>query len=154
MSVALALIHALRLQGWYTPGIWKAPLLWSLFIGYLFLIAGFVLKAAAIWLGSAEALALHAFAVGGVGLIGLGMMARVVLGHTGRNVFDPSKIVSPMLALLVASSFVRVFLPLLDETHYAWWLGISQILWVVAFAIFLWLYAPMLVRSRIDGKPG
>jgi uncharacterized protein involved in response to NO len=154
LSVALVLIHVLRLQGWYTPGIWKAPLLWSLFIGYLFLIAGFVLKAAAIWLGSSEMLALHAFAVGGVGLIGLGMMARVVLGHTGRNVFDPPKIVNPMLVLLAAGSVVRVFLPLLNETHYIWWLAISQSLWLAAFAIFLWLYAPMLVRSRVDGKPG
>ncbi len=154
LSVALVFIHLLRVQGWYTPGIWRAPLLWSLLLGYLFLIAGFALKAAAVWLGSSEMAVLHAFAFGGVGLIGLGMMARVVLGHTGRNVFDPPKIVGPMLAILALGAIVRVFLPLFDVQHYLWWMGLSQVLWVAAFVVFLWVYAPMLIRPRIDGKPG
>ncbi len=154
LSVALVLIHLLRLQGWHTPGIWKAPLLWSLYVGYLFLVAGFALKAMAIWTNTSQAMALHAFAYGGLGLMILGMMARVVLGHTGRSVLQPSKVIGPMLGLLLLGALARVFLPLLDAGHHTLWMGLSQVLWMIAFAVFVVLHAPMLLRPRIDGKRG
>ena len=36
-ALALFAIHAIRVSGWLTPGIWKKPLLWSLFAAYFFL---------------------------------------------------------------------------------------------------------------------
>ena len=38
-------IHTLRMWDWYTKGIWKKPLLWSLYLGYAFMVLGFLLKA-------------------------------------------------------------------------------------------------------------
>ena len=36
----------------------------------------------------------------------------------------------------------------------ALWLAIAQALWVLAFFLFVWVYAPILVKSRVDGLPG
>ena len=99
-------------------------------------------------------LALHAFAYGGIGMMTLGMMSRVALGHTGRNVFDPPAELRPVFALLAAGILLRVALPLADPAHYVWWIGASQAAWMGAFGSFAVLYLPILIRPRVDGRPG
>jgi uncharacterized protein involved in response to NO len=47
-----------------------------------------------------------------------------------------------------------VAFPIFDQQHYLYWVGLSQILWIVSFAGFLFVYAPMLVRPRVDGQDG
>lgn len=154
LAAALLVLHTVRLVDWYTPTIWRKPLLWVLYVGYAWLGAGFLLKAAVPVLGISPLPALHAFAYGGVGMITVGMMARVTLGHTGRNVFDPPPVLFWIFTALLAGATFRVLLPLLDPGHYLVWIGISQVLWVTAFAIFLVVYLPMLSRPRVDGQPG
>jgi len=150
----LMLLHGLRLWGWYTPAIWSKPLLWVLFLGYGWLVAGFALR---LWAGLGTLspfIALHAFAVGGVGLVTVGMMARVSLGHTGRNVFDPPKGLTLIFVLLASAALARVLGPLLLPAHAGIWLMLSQLLWIAGFGLFLVFYAPMLLRPRIDGRWG
>ena len=129
----------------------------TLFVRISFLIAciisGFVLKAAAP-LGVPSFLALHAFAYGGIGMITLGMMARVALGHTGRNVFAPPASLSFVFSILFVGVLCRVLLPLLMPDNYPLWIGISQVLWIIAFALFFIIYLPMLIKPRIDGSFG
>jgi len=43
----LFVIHAMRLAGWHTRGIWNKPLLWVLYLGYGGASFGFLLKALA-----------------------------------------------------------------------------------------------------------
>ncbi|TNG03054.1 MAG: NnrS family protein, partial [Gammaproteobacteria bacterium] len=149
LALALLVLHAIRLVGWYTPGIWKKPLLWVLYVGYGWLVTGFALKAAVVFIGISPFLPLHAFAYGGIGMITLGMMARVTLGHTGRNVFDPPPVLLFwMFALLLCGAVIRVLLPLLDPAHYMAWIGLSQGLWIIAFTLFLTIFLPMLIRPR------
>jgi len=150
----LAVLHSLRLLFWYTSGIWKKPLLWVLYLAYVSLVAGFVLSAATVFFGTFAYLAVHAFSVGGIGLLTLGMMSRVTLGHTGRNVFDPPAGLGVTFTLLLAAAMARVLVPLIDMAHYPVWLAVSQWLWILAFALFLLRFIPMLVRPRIDGRPG
>ena len=154
LALGLTIVHSVRLYGWYTPGIWRKPLLWSLYIAYIFIIIGFALKALTVWLGISYVLAVHAFTVGGIGLITIGMMARVSLGHTGRSVFEPPKSIIFFFILLLAAAIVRVILPLLPLGDYATLMLISQGLWIMAFALFTFSYAPMLFTRRIDGGPG
>jgi uncharacterized protein involved in response to NO len=154
LSVVLLAIHGLRLYDWHTPGIWRKPLLWSLYLGYGFVLLGFALKAIAPWQPLAGMLASHAFAYGTVGLVTLGMMARVSLGHTGRNVFEPPAALGVLFAMAVVGALVRVVLPLAWPVHYAVWIGLSQALWLLAFAGFVWVFAPILWRPRIDGRLG
>ncbi|MBI3621010.1 MAG: NnrS family protein [Nitrospirae bacterium] len=144
----LFVLHGVRLAGWYTPGIWKKPLLWVLYLAYGSLTAGFALKAAVFVFHISPYLAVHAFTVGGIGMMTMGMMARVSLGHTGRSVLNPPAGVFWMFAGLFAAAIVRVLLPLLNPSQYVVWIGLSQVLWISAFALFLSVYAPMLVGSE------
>ena len=154
VSALLALLHTFRLAGWHTAGIWKKSLLWVLFTGYGWLIAGFILKTAAYLFGISPHIALHAFVYGGIGMITIGMMSRVTLGHTGRDLASPPATLHLTFALLLAGSIVRVLLPLFAPAHYMTWVGLSQVLWVIAFTLFLFIHLPMLLRARVDGKPG
>jgi uncharacterized protein involved in response to NO len=154
LAAALVVIHGTRLYGWYHKGIWKKSLLWVLYLGYAWVVLGFVLKIAAVFSLVSPNIALHAFAYGGIGMITSGMMARVSLGHTGNNVFDPPKILQPIFALLFAGAFVRVILPIFLGQYYIDLITVSQVLWILAFALFLIKYAPMLVKARADGRYG
>lgn len=150
----LFVLHLVRLLGWHTPGIWKKPLLWVLYLAYAAMVAGFALKVAVYLYGVSPYLALHAFAVGGIGMMTLGMMTRVALGHSGRNVFDPPPVLKLVFALLLLALLVRVALPLLAQAHYAVWIGLSQWLWIAAFAVFVLVYFPILTGPRVDGQDG
>ena len=154
LAACLSVLHGMRLAGWYAAGIWKQPLLWVLFLAYFALVAGFALKAAVAVSGISPLLSLHAFTYGGIGLFTLGMMARVTLGHTGRDVLEPPPAVAWVFGLVAVGSIVRVMLPLLDAQHYVAWIGLSQMLWVLAFLLFLWVFLPMLLQPRVDGRPG
>jgi uncharacterized protein involved in response to NO len=148
------LVHGLRLVGWYTRGIWKKPLLWILYLGYTFIVVGFALKVLAMVSGISVYLAVHAFAFGGIGLVTSGMMARVSLGHTGRNVFSPPRSLFWIFGLLVCGTLVRVILPLINSSFYLVWIGLSQAFWIIAFGWFLYIYFPMLIYPRTDGHYG
>ncbi|MBK8899260.1 MAG: NnrS family protein [Candidatus Competibacteraceae bacterium] len=154
LALALLITNCVRLVGWYTPGIWKKPLLWSLFIAFAAINFGFLLMALTPVLNLPALVVLHAFSVGGIGVMILSMMARVTLGHTGRNVQKPPQTVPLALMVLIAGAVVRVIVPLLVSTHYLMWVAISQLLWIAAFLIFLISYLPMLVKPRVDGQFG
>jgi len=98
--------------------------------------------------------AMHALTAGGIGIFTLGMMARVSWGHTGRDIAHPPRLVSLMFALIIASAVVRVFFPLVDEPRYILWIASSQILWMLAFGLFLAVYFKVLTSPRPDGRRG
>ena len=154
LAVILFVLNLYRLSGWYTKGIWKKPLLWILFLAYLFITTGFLLRALSYFLSISDFLILHAYAVGGIGMITIGMMSRVALGHTGRNVFDPPAILNWVFIFILLSAVFRFILPLFVVSNYMNWIIVSQALWIIAFAIFIKLYAVMLIRPRSDGRPG
>ncbi|MDM8565223.1 NnrS family protein [Candidatus Halobeggiatoa sp. HSG11] len=149
-----AIINSIRLAGWYTKGIWKKSLLWILYVAYIFIIFGLLLKVLVFVSGISANLAVHAFAIGGIGMITVGMMARVSLGHTGRNVFAPPKQLWWIFILLGCGAVIRVIFPLLDSSLYGLWIIISQGLWIVAFSWFLYMYFSMLIYPRTDGHYG
>ncbi|MDX2457203.1 MAG: NnrS family protein [Gammaproteobacteria bacterium] len=154
LAGVLCVLHAIRLAGWYVAGIWGQPLLWVLYLAYVAVAIGFALKVAVYMFGISPFLPLHAFTYGGTGLFTLGMMARVTLGHTGRNILEPPTAVAWMFGLLAIGSVIRVVLPLFDAAHYIFWVGVSQALWIIAFSLFAWVFLPMLFRPRTDGKFG
>jgi uncharacterized protein involved in response to NO len=154
LALVLFIINSIRLFGWYTPGIFRKPLLWVLYLAYTFIVAGFAMKFAGFVYGWSASAHVHLFTVGGIGLMTTGMMARVALGHTGRNVFEPPKVLIAIFILILASAVSRVFLPLLVVQHYLAWVVLSQLLWMAAFLLLLWTYLPMLIKPRIDGRYG
>jgi uncharacterized protein involved in response to NO len=153
LLLILAAIQAIRLGGWHHPLAWRNPMLAVLYAGYLWLILGLALDGLAA-LGLLPPFpALHALTAGGIGVFTLGMLARVTLGHTGRDMRASTATSLAFLTINLAA-LVRVFPPLLWPGHYSLWLGIAGGLWVLAFALFLGIYGPMLARPRVDGRPG
>lgn len=153
-TVILAILQGIRLYDWYTPGIWKKPLLWVLYLAFVWLVIGFGLSALALFGILDGKVALHALSAGAIGLLTIGMMARVAYGHTGRNVFEPPRYLGPLFAMLFTAAVLRVFGPLFDMEHYLFWIGSSQLLWIIAFGAFALLYAPLLIKPRTDGQYG
>lgn len=133
--------------------IWYVPLLWVLYCGYGWIVAGFLLTALTAFQLIAPSLAMHAFTLGGIGVLTLGMMARVSLGHTGRAL-KTSNTMALAFVLINAAALFRVLLPALLPGWYSQLLVIVTELWLAAFALFVFVYLPILTQPRIDGKPG
>ncbi len=154
LAAILFILHSIRISGWYTYGIFKQPLLWSIYFAYGFLILGFLIKALAGITDISPNLAVHAFTYGGIGMMTMAMMSRVARGHTGRNIYEPSKALFWMFVALFSGAIIRVILPLIDNSHYMLWIKWSHVHWLIAFGIFVFLYIPILISPRVDGKPG
>ncbi|MDF1589820.1 MAG: NnrS family protein [Gammaproteobacteria bacterium] len=151
LSLILAVLHSVRIIGWYTKGIWQKPLLWVLFLGYGMFIFGFILKALNFFSFYPTTIPLHAFTYGGIGMITLGMVARVSLGHTGRNINEPPSILKWVFLSLAVGAVIRVVLPIVMPSSYALFVGLSQIAWVIAFTLFIYQYFMLFIQPRIDG---
>jgi uncharacterized protein involved in response to NO len=91
--------------------------------------------------------------VGGIGVLTLGMMSRVALGHSGRPI-EPVRSIAIAFILLNLAAATRVFGPLLPVGNYTFWVHLSGGLWIICFLLFCWIYLPILSKPRIDGKPG
>ncbi len=149
----LFIIHSIKLFNWYHKGIWKKPLLWSIYLAYVFLTLGFGLYVASYFINMMTNISTHSFAFG-IALMTLSMMARVSLGHTGRNVFQPPKQINLMFILLSLAFVTRVLLVSIFPEHYATLIFTSQLLWISAFSWFAFIYSPMFFKARVDGQFG
>lgn len=155
LGLTISLSSGFRLWRWHTPGIWQVPLLWSFYLGLWLITLGFLLFA----LSAAEAgvsviLAIHCWAIGGIGVITLAMMARVALGHTGRNIHQPPRSVIWVFRLVIIAALCRALLPLALPPFYRLSVMLAATCWIAAFAVFAFSYWPILSRPRIDGTPG
>ncbi|MFW2439709.1 MAG: NnrS family protein [Arenicellales bacterium] len=149
-----AILHLFRLSGWYAKGVWQVPLLWVLVLSYGWIIVGLFLMALAIAGVFDLSLALHALTIGGIGLLTMGMMVRVSMGHSGRKLAAPGLLPAAFAALNLAV-VVRVLLPLvLPAEYYPQLVLISALIWVLAFAVFVYRLAPVYFSARADGRPG
>jgi uncharacterized protein involved in response to NO len=148
LAAGLFVLNSLRIAGWYTLGIWQKPLLWGLFAAFIMINFGFLLRALAAVTAITSYLPIHAFAIGGVGIVTVAMMARVSLGHTGRSVHQPPRLVWLLLLGMVLAAMIRVFLPLADFSRYTLWVTLSGLVWILSFALFAIVFIPMLARPR------
>jgi len=150
----MVIITTIRIVGWYTPGVWKSPLLWSFYIALFFIDIGFLFFALSGPLQISPFLSTHAFAVGGIGVITMGMMARVSIGHTGRNLKKPPVRLFYALILLTLAAIVRVLIPAFTDDFYFVWVNISGVLWLLSFTLFCSTFVPIWTQARLDNKYG
>ncbi|MDD5113399.1 MAG: NnrS family protein [Methylobacter sp.] len=156
--LALAALFAVaanvaRLSGWYVQKIWYVPLLWVLYVGYGWIILGFGLTVLSAYALIAPSLALHAFTIGGIGVLTLGMMARVSLGHTGRAL-RVSNAMAIGFVFINMAALCRVLLPVVLPGWYNLLVYVSTFAWLAAFSLFVFVYSPILTSDRADGQDG
>jgi uncharacterized protein involved in response to NO len=154
LAAIAAVMQGWRLMQWRTLKTLRQPIVWVLHLAYLWLPVGLGLKAIALLSGAAfSAFWLHALTIGVLSMMILGVMTRASLGHTGRSlVVHPVTTVSYFL--LAAAVIMRVFGLATLRVSYATVIGAAALLWTAAFLLFTVVYAPILCRPRIDGKPG
>lgn len=147
------LANLVRMWGWAGSKTLRDPLLWSLHLGYAWVGVGLLTEAAAAMGALAPSTALHAVSVGALSATMFTMLTRVALGHTGRPLKAHLAISVAYVAISLAA-WVRVFVPLLlpSELVLSWHLAGG--LWCLAFALYLVVYLPILLKPRLDGKPG
>jgi uncharacterized protein involved in response to NO len=154
VAAIAAAAHAARLWGWSDRGVLSVPLLWILHAGYAWLVVGFALEALSAAGLARPQIALHAYTAGAIGALTLGMMARVSLGHTGRILGAAPPMVAAF-ALVNVAALLRVFAAwALPDDWYVTAIVAAGLAWAAAFALFVAVYAPILVRPRADGLEG
>jgi uncharacterized protein involved in response to NO len=157
LAVVAGLFQALRLWGWYIRELWRHPMLWVLYLGYAWIPLGLFLYAYLSLSGAPVSSAVHAFTAGAIGLLTIGMMVRVSLGHTGRNIEASSCIVLAFVFVLFGS-LLRVIASItqvdLIANHYVLIVTSAGVMWSIGFLCFVIMFIPVLWRSRIDNRPG
>lgn len=143
-------VHVLRLARWRGWLVADVPLLLVMHVGYLWLIATFALKACAEFAcGIAEPAWLHAFTVGALGMMMIGMMTRVSLRHTGRPLRVPPPLLAAFVAMFAAALLrAMIALDLLGPS----WLSASALLWASAFLLFLVRCGRMLWQPSLPAR--
>lgn len=152
IAAITGLLVLIRIALWRGWRVRDEPLLWILHLSLLWIPVGLWLLAGAQAQWWPATVWMHAIGVGAMGGLILGVISRVVLGHTGRTLTLPSG---------MASAFVMIHLSaLLRIASGAGWIpwqtgvSLSGFLWALAFALFVLRYTGMLMRPRVDGKPG
>jgi uncharacterized protein involved in response to NO len=140
-------INAARLATWFDRRILFVPLLWVLYLGYAWLILGFGLLVLAAYQVVTVSLALHAFAVGGIAAISLGLMSRLALGQAGRALKASNVMAIAFILINIAAVFL-VLLPAVLPDWYSSFVVISSYSWLAAFSLFVVYYAPSLTESE------
>ncbi len=125
----------------------------GLHLSYAFILVGWVMWALALAGAWRVELAVHALTIGGIGAMMLAMMARVTLGHTGREIRTLPGI-GLALGLLFGGALLRAPVLALFPRITHWTYSLSIAFWCLAFAIFLFHYARPLLTARVDGKEG
>lgn len=146
--------HLLRLARWNYKLTTQVPLLWILYLGYLFIPLGLLAMAAALLkMGITVSLASHWLTAGALGAVILGMIARVSLGHSGRPLAITRIMVVAFVFILLAG-VVRSLLPMIAPSMTLQAYHSSAACWIIAYGLFSWVYWPILSRARPDGHPG
>ncbi|MDK9704146.1 MAG: NnrS family protein [Sulfuritalea sp.] len=150
-ALACALLHGWRCARWQGWRVADVPLVLVMHLGFAWLVLAFALKAAAELTGIVpEAAWLHAFTVGSLGLMMLGLMTRVSLRHTGRPLVVP-----PTMLVAWVLMFVAALLRLAATVH---GLGnavvaLAAALWATAFILYFMVFCKALVTPSTPRPP-
>jgi uncharacterized protein involved in response to NO len=154
LAALAAVAHAVRLAGWRSFRVRGEPIMWVLHVAYAWIPLGLALQAA--WLlGGLDFAAKwqHAITYGAFGTMILAVMTRASLGHTGRPLVV-ARPITVAYALITLGGLVRVFGGAWVPEHYLLTLTVSGLAWTLAFLIFVWIYGPLLMSPRVDGRQG
>ncbi|MEZ4462506.1 MAG: NnrS family protein [bacterium] len=154
LMLMLGLIVLLRMRGWKTTLALKEPMLAILHMGHAWIGVGLIVRAIAQWTeGVTPNLGLHIITMGGLSTVSLGMMVRVSLGHTGRQI-RASLLVKIAFISIHLGVVARTILPMVVPDNYVTWVAVGSSLWALAFGIYVVGFTRLLFEPRPDGRPG
>ena len=148
LLIAGGLGNLWRLSRWRSISVRSDALVLVLHAGFLCAALGFLFMAAAVIRPDLvpPAAMLHVWAVGAIGIMTLAVMTRATLGHTGRPLVASGAtrwiylaVAAATLLRLAAGFLPTMTMPLIEAAAAAW---------AVAFAGFVVIYGPLLLRTR------
>lgn len=148
-----AAAHLARLWLWEPLKTRGNPLLWMLPVAYLWIPLSMILGALSALRIVPPFTATHAMTAGAISSMLMAMMMRSTLGHTGRKL-QASRLDIVAYLVLQAAAVTRVIAMIAPPQLYNVLVAASGCAWILAFGLYLVHYGPMLVRPRIDGRPG
>lgn len=155
VTLVAAILSALRFLTWQSERTLGMPIVWSLHLGYLWLVVGLFMKGLAASLPSLAGIVwIHAITIGAVGTMVLAVMTRATLGHTG-GALVASRTTAVAYGAVSVSAITRIVAPEVPDTFYLFLLGISAVAWIAVFATFVVEFWPRLTGPRDTGpQPG
>ena len=145
-----AIAHGVRLWLWDPFKTVREPLLWVLPLSYGWLVVSLALRALSLaGAGVPAASSVHAFGVGVMGGLMLGMMTRSARGHTGRELKAGAADTAAFVLVHLAAA-LRVLGTLAGPETGTLAVDGAAILWSAAFTVFLIAYWPVLTRPRLS----
>jgi uncharacterized protein involved in response to NO len=148
LFIVAAVAHLLRLALWQPQVTLGNPLLWMMPVAYSWLPTALLLRALSTVAVIVPGAWIHALTMGALSSLMMAMMMRSTLGHTGRKLVASQMDILAFLLLQLAA-LLRVVAG--GTGDYQAVVVLSGVVW---FAVFIVRYLPMLVHSRVDGKPG
>lgn len=147
--MAAGILQAVRLTRWGGHHTLAEPMVTILHIGFGFAPLGLVLLGWSV-LSENPALyvgAIHAWTVGAIGIMTIAIMTRATLGHTGRKLHATWPIAA-LYAAVVLAAILRIAVVFFPNA--VWMTHMSGMAWIAAFAIFVLVFGPMMVRAKLD----
>jgi len=134
-------------------GALQVPMLLVLHAGLIFMILGLIIELFSIIYPSINQNreSIHATMAGGLGVIGIGIMSRVSLGHTGRVIHADNWICLAFLSVGFGA-LIRVVMPLFFINFYEVSLHYASGFWTFGFLIFFFKNFKKMMAPRPDGK--
>ena len=148
IALVAAAANGMRLAHWGWRQTLSEPILWSLHLGFLMLVAGYARLALALLTGLfSEIGALHLLGIGAVGGMTLTVMSRASLGHTGRPLNVAAAIAVAYVAIAFAALMRAGGASFFPEAYY-FIVFLSGMLWLLGFSLFAIVYLPILATSE------
>lgn len=147
LAVFAGLLNVVRLGRWAGERTTAEQLVLVLHVAYAFIPLGFLLLATSIWAPDVllPSGALHAWTAGAMGLMIMAVMTRASLGHTGQPLTATRGTTAIYIATFIAAlARIVAGFGVAREPM----LHLSATAWVVGFAGFAVIYAPLLTRPR------
>ena len=143
LLIIAGLANIIRIARWAGDRTFAEPLVLVLHVAYLFVPAGFLFTACAIFAPETvpTTAGIHAWTAGAMATMTLAVMTRASLGHTGRKMTANIATQSIYGAALVAA-FCRILATFDGVPETA--LHMSAAAWIAAFAGFALAYGPIL----------
>jgi uncharacterized protein involved in response to NO len=148
----VGLISLWQIISWKPLAVLHKPMLWILYLGYALIAVGLLVAAA--FLGGIANGALdrpaayvHIIGMGGFCILIIGMVTRTALGHLGRPLkLDASMLISYYFMIAAVALRLTALWPALASQSL---LHASALCWIIALGLYLWRFAPLLIRPRL-----
>jgi len=148
IALAAAVLNGARLMLWQGVHIRHAPMLWSLHLGYFWLVVGLLTEAAALVGGPVVHMAaVHVLTAGAIGTMVIAVVARAGVAHKGPLLAAHPAVIAAyaLVSLAAILRIVALFVP----DQFVDLVIASGIVWTLGFFVFLVAYLSTTVFGRV-----